>query len=156
MLAPMSSPRPIVFLSDFGLGNEWVGLCHAVISGIAPQCPIVDLSHLIRPLEVASGALLLADSMPYIPENAVILAVVDPNVGKDREIAIETASGRHLVGPDNGLLSLAWKVAGGIVSAVELTSSDVVRRVHAESFRAPDTLCPATAALAAGRAIDAL
>src|SRR5512145_1345285 len=74
-LAPMSSPRPIVFLSDFGLGNEWVGLCHAVMSGISPQCPITDLSHLVRPLEVASGALLLADSVPYIPENAVVLAV---------------------------------------------------------------------------------
>ncbi len=152
----MSSTRPIVFLSDFGLGNEWVGICHAVMSGIAPQCPIVDLSHLIRPLEVTSGALLLADTVPYIPENAVSLAVVDPNVGKDRELAIETASGRGFVGPDNGLLSLAWEAAGGIVSAVELTSRDVIRRPHAESFRAPDTLCPATARLASGMAIDQL
>jgi S-adenosylmethionine hydrolase len=156
MLARMSSPRPIVFLSDFGLGNEWVGLCHAVMSGIAPQCPIVDLSHLVRPFEVASGALLLADSMPYIAENAVILAVVEPNVGKDREIAIETTSGRHLVAPDNGLLSLAWEAAGGIRAAVELSSPDVVRQPHAESFRAPDTFCPAAAALAAGTAIDQL
>ena len=84
-------------------GNEWVRICHSVMSGIAPQCPIVGLSHLIRPLEVASGALLLADSVPYIPENAVSLAVVDPTVGKDREIAIESASGRAFVGPDNGL-----------------------------------------------------
>jgi S-adenosyl-L-methionine hydrolase (adenosine-forming) len=152
----MSSARPIVFLSDFGLGNEWVGLCHSVLSGIAPQCPIVDLSHLIRPLEVASGALLLADSMPYIPENAVVLAVVDPNVGRDREVAIETGSGRHLVGPDNGLLSLAWEAAGGIRTAVELTSSTVVRTPHAQSFRAPDTLCPATAQLAAGTPIEEL
>ena len=152
----MSSARPIVFLSDFGIGNEWVGLCHSVMSGIAPECPIVDLSHLIRPLEVTSGALLLADSMPYISESAVILAVVDPNVGKDREVAIETASGRHLVGPDNGLLSLAWEAAGGIRGAVELTSADVIRTPHAESFRAPDTLCPAAARLASGMAIDRL
>ena len=156
MLAPMPDARPIVFLSDFGLGNEWVGLCHSVMSGIAPHCPIVDLSHLVRPLEVASGAILLADSMPYISESAVVLAVVDPNVGKDREIAVETTSGRHLVGPDNGLLSLAWEAAGGIATAVELTSPDVVRRPHAESFRAPDTLCPATASLASGMRIGEL
>ena len=152
----MPSARPIVFLSDFGLGNEWVGLCHAVMSGLAPQCPIVDLSHLVRPLEVVSGAILLADAMPYISEDAVILGVVDPTVGKDREIAIETASGRHLVGPDNGLLSLAWQAAGGIRAAVELTAPDVVRRPHAQSFRAPDTLCPATARLAAGLPIGEL
>ena len=152
----MATARPIVFLSDFGLGNEWVGLCHAVMSGIAPQCPIVDLSHLVRPLEVVSGAILLADAMPYVSEDAVVLGVVDPNVGKDREIAIETASGRHLVGPDNGLLSLAWEASGGIRAAVELTAPDVVRRPHAESFRAPDTLCPAAARLAAGLPIGEL
>jgi S-adenosyl-L-methionine hydrolase (adenosine-forming) len=152
----MPRPRPIVFLSDFGLGNEWVGLCHSVMSGIAPESPIVDLSHLIRPLEVVSGALLLADSMPYLPENAVVLGVVEPNVGKDREIAVETASGRCLVGPDNGLLSLAWEAAGGVRAAVEITSTSVLRPTRAESFRAPDTLCPATAHVAAGMAIAEL
>src|SRR5688572_11461539 len=155
-LTPMARARPIVFVTDFGLGNEWVGLCHAVMSGISPESPIVDLSHLIRPLEVTSGALLLADSMPYIPEDAVILAVVEPNVGKDREIAVESVSGRCLVGPDNGLLSLAWQAAGGIRAAVEITSPDVLRSIHAESFRAPDTFCPATAHLAAGTSIEQL
>jgi len=152
----MPRPRSIVFVSDFGLGNEWVGLCHSVMAGIAPECPIIDLSHLIRPLEVVSGALLLADSVPYIREDAVILGVVEPNVGKDREIAVETASGRCLVGPDNGLLSLAWEVSGGIRTAVEITSADIVRPIHAESFRAPDTFCPATAHLASGTPIERL
>jgi S-adenosyl-L-methionine hydrolase (adenosine-forming) len=157
MLSSMPTPaRPIVFLSDFGLGNEWVGICHSVMSGISPGSPIVDLSHLIRPLEIASGALLLADSMPYVPEDAVILAVVDPNVGKDREVAIRTSSGRDLVGPDNGLLSLAWEAAGGLESVVEIVSPQVVRAPKAESFRAPDTLCPATAHLAAGMPIEEL
>jgi len=117
-----SATRPIVFASDFGLGNEWVGICHSVLAGLSPQSPIVDLTHLIRPLEVLSGALLLADSMPYVAEDAVVLGVVDPNVGKDREVAIGTSSGRYLVGPDNGLLSLAWEAAGGITEAVEISA----------------------------------
>jgi S-adenosyl-L-methionine hydrolase (adenosine-forming) len=157
MLPLMSaSARPIVFVSDFGLGNEWVGICHSVLTGISPRSPIVDLTHLIRPLEVQSGALLLADSMPYIAEDAVVLGVVDPNVGKDREVAIATASGRYLVGPDNGLLSLAWEAAGGVETAVEIASPAVVRRPRAESFRAPDTLCPPAAHLAAGMLIEQL
>jgi S-adenosyl-L-methionine hydrolase (adenosine-forming) len=61
-------------------------------SSISPGSPIVDLTHLIRPLEVLSGALLLADSMPYIAEDAVVLAVIDPTVGKDREVAVEATS----------------------------------------------------------------
>jgi S-adenosylmethionine hydrolase len=151
-----ASARPIVFVSDFGLGNEWVGICHSVLAGISPRSPIVDLTHLIRPLEVQSGALLLADSMPYIAEDAVVLGVVDPNVGKDREVAIATASGRYLVGPDNGLLSLAWEAAGGANTAVEITSPDVLRPPRAESFRAPDTLCPPAAHLASGMSIEQL
>jgi S-adenosylmethionine hydrolase len=150
------SARPIVFLSDFGLGNEWVGICHSVLSRISPASPIVDLSHLIRPLEVASGARLLADSMPYIASDAVVLAVVDPNVGKDREVAIETGSGRHLVGPDNGLLSLAWEAAGGVRAAVQIDVPTDLDHPIAESFRAPDTLCPAAAHVAAGLALDQL
>lgn len=148
--------RPIVFVSDFGLGNEWVGICHSVLAGISPGSPIVDLTHLIRPLEIQSGGLLLADSMPYIAEDAVILGVVDPNVGKDREVAIGTTSGRYLVGPDNGLLSLAWEAAGGVAAVVEITSPEVIRPPRAESFRAPDTLCPAAAHLAVGGALDKL
>jgi len=153
MLAPS---RPIVFLSDFGLGNEWVGICHAVLSGIAPASPIVDLSHLVRPLEVGTGALLLADSMPYVPADAVVLAVVDPNVGKDREVAVRTGSGRDLVGPDNGLLSLGWEAAGGVAEAVEITASLAIREPITQSFRAPDTLCPAAARLASGVALEDL
>src|SRR5262249_26068525 len=84
--------------------------------------------------------------------NAVVLGVVDPTVGKEREVAIRTASGRDFVGPDNGLLSLAWQGAGGIESAVEITASQVGRAPRAESFRAPDTPCPAAAHLAAGGA----
>jgi len=34
----------IVFLSDFGYRNEWVGVCHAVIDRIAPGSPVIDLS----------------------------------------------------------------------------------------------------------------
>ena len=152
----MGAARPIVFVSDFGLGNEWVGICHSVLTTTSPQSPIIDLTHLVRPLDVQSGALLMADSMPYFAEDAVVLAVVDPNVGKDREVAIATTSGRYLVGPDNGLLSLAWEAAGGIAATFEISSPAIVRPVRAQSFRAPDTLCPAVGRLAAGLPIEQL
>src|SRR3954454_13377972 len=146
--------RPIVFLSDFGIANEWVGICHAVMARIAPASRVVDLSHLVRPLDVASAALLLADSLRFTPKDAVVVAVVDPNVGEDREIAAEVESGRLLVGPDNGLLSLAWAADGGVRAAAEIASDDVIVHPIAQSFRARDTLCPAAAHLAAGVTLD--
>ena len=71
----------------------------------------------------------------------MILAVVDPNVGKDREIAVETTSGRHLVGPDNGLLSLGWEAAGGVRKAVEITSTPTSSARHTPSRSAHRTRC---------------
>jgi S-adenosylmethionine hydrolase len=126
------------------------------MTDIAPQSPIVDLSHLVRALHVISGALLLADCVPYVSRDAVVLAVVDPEVGKDREVAIETQSGRMLVGPDNGLLVFAAEAAGGVKSVVEITSPDIIRQPINPSFRARDTLCPAAAHLSTGMALERL
>jgi S-adenosylmethionine hydrolase len=142
--------RSIVFLSDFGFRNEWVGVCHCVIDKFAPGCPVVDLSHGIPPLDVQAGALLLADSLPFIRHDSVALAVVDPSVGRDRDIAIEAEDGRLFVGPDNGLLSPAWRAAGGVRSAVSITSSSIVLEPIAPSFHARDVLAPAAAHLAKG------
>src|SRR4051794_2541619 len=101
----MPETRAIVFLTDFGSGNEWVGMCHAVMTRIAPDVRVVDLSHLVKPLDVNSGARLLSDSLRFLPDDAILLAVIDPTVGKVRDIAVEATDGRLLVGPDNGLLS---------------------------------------------------
>jgi S-adenosyl-L-methionine hydrolase (adenosine-forming) len=142
--------RSIVFLSDFGFRNEWVGVCHVVIDKVAPGCPVVDLSHGIPPLDVGAGALLLADSLPFIRHDAIVFAVVDPSVGRDRDLAVEADDGRLLVGPDNGLLSQAWRVAGGVRTAVSITSSSVLLQPVSASFHARDVLAPAAAHLALG------
>ena len=142
--------RSIVFLSDFGFRNEWVGVCHAVIDKFAPGCPVVDLSHGVPPLDVRAGALLLADSLPFIRHDAIVLAVVDPSVGRDRDIAVEDDEGRLYVGPDNGLLSPAWRHEGGVRSAVSITSSSILLEPVSPSFHARDVLAPAAAHLAQG------
>jgi S-adenosylmethionine hydrolase len=151
-----AATRSVVFLSDFGYRNEWVGICHAVIDKIAPGHPVVDLSHGIPPLEVRAGALLLVDSLPYIRHDAVCLAVVDPSVGRDRDIAVRAEDGRLFVGPDNGLLSPAWRSSGGAASVVAITSPTVLLEPVAPTFHARDVLAPAAAHLAAGAALEEL
>jgi S-adenosylmethionine hydrolase len=148
--------RSIVFLSDFGYRNEWVGVCHAVIDRLAPGTAVVDLSHGVPPLDVQAGALVLADSLPYIRHDAVLLAVVDPSVGRDRDIAVETVDGRLLVGPDNGVLAPTWRAAGGARRAVSITSSQVLLEPVSPSLHARDVLAPAAAFLATGGAFEEL
>ena len=148
--------HPVVFLFDFGYRNEWVGICHAVINKIAPESHVIDLSHGVPPLDVRAGALLLLDSLPYLRHEAVVLAVVDPSVGRELDIAVRTEDGRYLVGPDNGLLAPAWRASEGVARAVSITSSSVVHEPVAPSFHARDVLAPAAAHLAVGLPLEAL
>ena len=99
--------RPIFFLTDFGLADTYVGVVKAVMLGIAPDARIVDLTHDVPPQDVRAGAFALMTAAPYLPDDAVVLAVVDPGVGTARRPIAVQAAGRTYVGPDNGLLSWA-------------------------------------------------
>jgi S-adenosylmethionine hydrolase len=84
-----SGARFVSFLSDYGLADEFVGVCKAVICRVEPEARIVDITHEIPPHDVRAGALALARAVQYLPEG-VILAVVDPGVGTDRRpVAVE-------------------------------------------------------------------
>jgi len=81
----------------------------------------------------------------------VYVAVVDPGVGSDRRaIAVETVNGQILVGPDNGLLSMACEALGGAIRAFEIASEAAVLPVVSKTFHGRDVFAPAAAHLASG------
>src|SRR5712691_6840565 len=55
----------ITFLTDFGLEDDFVGVCRGVIKRIARDVQIIDISHGVAPQAITQGALLLARAMPY-------------------------------------------------------------------------------------------
>lgn len=142
--------RPILFLSDFGLDDEYVGLCHAVIARVAPEAKVIDLHHGVPPHDVVTGALTLAQGVLYGPEDAVYLAVVDPGVGTRRRGVALQAGDALLVGPDNGVLMEAASPLGGVSAGVELEAGRVVPWPVSDTFHGRDVFAPAAARLAAG------
>ena len=72
---------PVVFVSDLGLRDEFVGVCHLVIARIAPDVRVVDLSHGVPPHDIQAGAMMLANGMAHAGPYAVALGIVDPGVG---------------------------------------------------------------------------
>src|SRR5215212_10752351 len=139
----------ITFLTDFGLQDDFVGVCHGVIARIAPDASVLDITHGIPPQAILQGAVVLANTVPYMPR-AVHLAVIDPEVGGDRRaIAIRTRDGCTFVGPDNGLLIPA-ATASGIEAAHELTNERYRLERVSRTFHARDIFAPAAAHLAAG------
>ena len=96
----------------------------------------------------------------------VHLAVVDPEVGAERRaIAVRCAQeDRVLVGPDNGLLSLAWERFGGASEAVDVArsphrlqpvSATFHGRRHLRPWKVADTGCSRCGERATSTASDA-
>jgi S-adenosylmethionine hydrolase len=147
----VSEVRTICFLSDYGLSDDFVGLCKGVILCVAPGVTIVDLTHEVPGFGVAAGVEILEHATRYMPDNAVYLAIVDPGVGTERRaLALSSAGGALLVGPDNGLLVPAAESLGGIVDAVSLTNADYHVQPVSSTFHGRDIFAPAAAYLAAG------
>ena len=140
----------ITFLSDFGLQDDFVGTCHGVIKRITPEAEVIDITHGIPARAVLQGALVLANTLPYMPVG-VHLAVVDPGVGGPRRpLALRDESGRLYVGPDNGLLVPAAEKFGGIADAHELANPEYALDPVSRTFHGRDLFAPAAAHLARG------
>ena len=147
----------LTFLSDFGYEDAFLGVCKGVIARTAPQVSILDVLHLVEPQDVEQGATVLASAVPYLPVPAVHLALVDPfRATPARAVAVRTADGSTFVGPDNGLTSQAWAVAGGAVSAYLLNDRDLWLPSPARTVRARDVFSPVAARLAAGLPVEAV
>ena len=127
-----------------------------MIKRIAPDAQVIDITHGIQPTNVLQGALVLASTLPYMPEG-IHLAVVDPGVGGDRKpLALRGSDGRLYVGPDNGLLLVAAERLGAVEAAVELAEPAYRLEPVASTFHGRDIFSPAAAHLAAGIELEAL
>ena len=136
--------------TDYGRDDDFVGVCHGVIRSIVPEMPIVDITHGIPRYDIRQGALVLRNTLPFMPVG-VHVAVVDPEVGTARRaVALRTGDSRLLVGPDNGLLSLMWDIGGGVELAVDVTRSPYRLEPVSATFHGRDVFAPVAAHLAAG------
>jgi S-adenosylmethionine hydrolase len=143
-------PPPFIsFLTDFGPDGP-AAICRGVMLSIAPEARIVDIGHSIRKYAIADGAYLMASAVPYFPIG-IHVGVVDPGVGTERlPIAIRTARGDVLVGPDNGLLIPAADKLGRAVEARALENRDLMLPRTSSTFHGRDIFSPIAAHLATG------
>src|ERR1700677_4904092 len=109
-LAPASiakAAEPVIGLfTDYGWDDPYVAQLKGVILTINSNARILDITHTVTPFNVTEGAYLLDQCAEEFPAGTIFVAVVDPQVGTDRDpILVETAKGKFFVGPDNGLFT---------------------------------------------------
>ncbi len=142
--------RPLIaLLTDFGERDHFAGSLKGVIASINPEATVVDVTHGIEPFDVAAGAFVLSACVPFFPEGAIFLAVVDPGVGGARRMILARTARHGFVGPDNGLL---WPAIGeGRALLVrELADPRFFLAAGRSTFEARDKMAPAAAWLSLG------
>lgn len=134
----------ITFMSDFGTVDHYVAAVKAAIVSEAPSQPITDISHDIRPFDIAHAANVLLSVYKEFPEGSVHLVAVDSMKEKSEGIAV-SLDGHLFVGFDCGLLSI-----------ISEKKPDAIVRIASGSstFPAKDILAKAALKLASGSSIE--
>jgi S-adenosylmethionine hydrolase len=154
-IAQQQAPLKVIgFMTDFDVKDDAVGICKAVMDGVAPGVHIIDITHQSEPYNIAMGARFLAGSAPYFPKDAVFVVVIDPGVGSTRKAIIARSRvGQIFVLPDNGLLTLVQD-RDGIVEAHEITNPAwMIGTGISSTFHGRDIFSPAGAHAARGEDI---
>ncbi|MBC7952965.1 MAG: SAM-dependent chlorinase/fluorinase [Rhodospirillaceae bacterium] len=138
--------RPIALFTDFGMAGPYLGQVKAVLHTKAPGVAVIDLMADAPAFDPRASAYLLAALMPEMPEDVVILGVVDPGVGGERQPMVAEIHGRLVVGPDNGLFEIALR------RARQARSWRIVWRPDrlSATFHGRDLFAPVAARLAQG------
>jgi S-adenosylmethionine hydrolase len=149
--SPGRNLKTIGFMTDFDVRDDAVGICKAVMDGVAPGVHIIDITHQVIPYDIAAGARFLAGSAPYFPSDAVFVVVIDPTVGSTRKAIIaRSKKGQFFVLPDNGLLTLIQD-RDGIEAAREIQNPAwMIGAKTSSTFHGRDIFSPAGAHLARG------
>ena len=148
-----AAPRKpaIVFMTDFGVANDAVALCKAVILNISPDARIMDITHQVTPFQIEEASRFLFGVTPYYPAGTVFLVVVDPGVGTSRKaVIVKSKKGQLFVLPDNGLISAVLD-RDGLEGAHEITNQNwMIQAAVSSTFHGRDIFSPAAAHLAEG------
>ena len=141
----------VSLLTDYGHEDEFVGVCHAVIRGIAPDVPIVDLTHGIPHYDVRQGAIVLRNSLPYVP---VGRARCDRRPAGGHRAALRRGADGRRPGARRAGQRAAQPGLGGVRRSRRGRRHQPVARTGCEpvsaTFHGRDIFAPVAARLAAG------
>ncbi|MGC8632539.1 MAG: SAM hydrolase/SAM-dependent halogenase family protein [Thermoprotei archaeon] len=137
---------PIVALvTDFGYTDYYAGALKGAIKIHCPECELIDVTHGIPKFDIWSGAFVAYHSFRFLPQGTTLLVVVDPGVGGGRRIIYSNCDGKHVVGPDNGV------VYPIVSNCAETFCVDAEEYSGSLTFQARDIMSAVAADLASGK-----
>jgi S-adenosylmethionine hydrolase len=113
--------KPVALLTDFGTkkGSHYIAAMKSVIHNISPKSMMLDICHDLTPYSIAEATFMVSYTLHTMTEPTVIVAVVDPGVGTERDIiAIVFDNGHVVIGPNNGIFSLPVTVYKKLITEI--------------------------------------
>lgn len=134
----------VTLLTDSGESDHYVAAMKAKILSINPGLKIVDISHQVKPADVAHGAYILRSVFRDFPKGTVHVVGID-SAGQRDDAAIALQLEDHFfIGTDNGLFGLISDKPHQFLA--ELNTIQPIQTTFPEK----DIFAPAAAKLASG------
>ena len=99
----------IALITDFGHLDTYAGAVKMAIQSQVPSALVWDVCHEIEPYSILNGGFHLWSTFFSLPQNTILMAIVDPGVGTAREIILLERDSKIILCPNNGMISLWWK-----------------------------------------------
>jgi S-adenosylmethionine hydrolase len=132
-------------LTDFGFDFA-VASIKGVLLRSLPEARIIDIDHSIEKFNILNAAFVIDKVYRFLPENTILICVVDPGVGSERDILCVEADGYRFIGPNNGIFHYLFKKQNAKVYTInqhQFASESV-------TFHGRDIFSPAAISLARG------
>jgi S-adenosylmethionine hydrolase len=97
----------ITLTSDMGIKDFYLASIKGAIFRALPEARLVDVSHFVKPFDIAQAAFILRNCYPDFPDRTIHIISVDPEAVTGKHIVVEFDQ-QYFVGNDNGLFSLLF------------------------------------------------
>jgi S-adenosylmethionine hydrolase len=130
-------------ITDFGFDFA-VASIKGVLLKHFPDAHILDIDHSIDKFNILNAAFVIDKIFPFLPESIIVLCVIDPGVGTERDLLCIEMENRFFVGPNNGVFHYLLEKLGATVYTIK-TNIFIPQSV---TFHGRDIFAPAAIALA--------
>ncbi len=134
----------VTLLTDSGESDHYVAAIKARILSVNPGLKIVDISHQVKPSDIAHAAFILRAVFRDFPKGTVHLTGVDSAGQRDDAAIALQLEDHYFIGTDNGLFGLISDKPHQFLA--ELNTIQPVQ----STFPEKDIFAPAAAKLASG------
>ncbi len=109
----------ITLTTDMGLKDHYVAAVKGAILSQFAEAVIVDVSHQVKPFDIAEAAFILRQAWPEFPKGSIHIIGVNPEADGRTPHLVVRHDGHYFIAADNGVFSLLFD--GRPQEAFELT-----------------------------------